>query len=513
MLSAKRRPIFAAGLILTVAAAIALRALPIAAWPLWLDESWSRWLAEMDWQGLRDSTARYDTHPPFYYSLLKLWLGVAPHTPEGLRLLSVLAGLAMLPLAWICASRVEALRRAPALRLGCAALVAVSPPLVVAAHQARPYALFALAFALALWAALRLLKAEPEGRRPWALWIGFGFALEAVLWLHNLGMLFAAALSGALFVALWREGRLRRHFVPLAGVHLVCGLAFLPHFAAMIEQRQAWQSGWLRFVPGDVPDGLASGLAMPGAGAVPLFAAAGFGAAALLRDKDDRGAGLILAAAAFLPAMLALGISTVSTPVFLPRTLVPSALPLILLAAAGLAQVRSAAPRGAAVAAMLLLAGIASAGEAQRPPEEKWDGIAAWVEPRMAPGDEVWLLPNEIVLPLGFAAPQTISRLKPRGIPADFPAPQHRGPRYSGTPAVPGLTEADVRRLVGEARGRGARGVWVVSRFPKLFDPGGALAASLGAGDAGSGTAFAPIGIRHYRLDRDQTRGERANKP
>jgi uncharacterized membrane protein len=506
MLSAKGRLTFAAGLILIVVTAIALRALPIASWPLWLDESWSRWLAEMDWQGLRDSTARYDTHPPFYYSLLKLWLEVAPHTPEGLRLLSVLAGLAMLPLAWVCASRIEALRSAPALRLASAALVAVSPPLVVAAHQARPYALFALAFALALWAALRLLTAEEgRARRLWALWIGFGFALEAVLWLHNLGMLFAAALSGALFVALWREGRLRRHFAMLACVHLLCGLAFLPHFAAMIEQRRAWQSGWLRFAPGEVPEGLATGLAMPGVGALLLFVAAGFGAAAMLRDKGDRGAGLILAAAAFLPAVLALAISTISTPVFLPRTLVPSALPLILLAAAGLAQLRSAALRGAALGAMLLLAGIASAGEAQRPPEEKWDLIAAWVEPRMARGDEVWLLPNEIVLPLGFAAPETISRLKPRGIPADFPAPQHRGPRYSGTPAVPGLTDADVRRLIGEARGRGARGVWVVSRFPNLFDPGGALAASLGAGDAGSGMAFAPIGIRHYRLDGKRT--------
>ena len=96
--------------------------------------------------------------------------------------------------------------------------------------------------------------------------------------------------------------------------------------------------------------------------------------------------------------------------------------------------------------------------------------------------------------------PDAARRLKPRGLPADFPAPNHPGPRYSSTPAVPGLTASDVQRLVGEARKRGVSGIWVVSRFPGLFDPSGALPAALGGGDGGAEAEFAPIGIRHYRL-------------
>ena len=93
-------------LLAALAAAAALRLYALQSWPLWLDESWSRWMAEQDWAGLRRSAAAYDTHPPVYYSALKLWLGLAPATPLGMRMLSVLAGLAMLPLAWLCAREI-----------------------------------------------------------------------------------------------------------------------------------------------------------------------------------------------------------------------------------------------------------------------------------------------------------------------------------------------------------------------------------------------------------------------
>lgn len=485
-----RRAAALAALPLILIAAALLRGWPVATWPLWLDESWSRWLAEQDWRSLVDSTARFDTHPPLYYSLLRLWLTVAPHSPAGMRMLSVLAGVATAAAAVLCARQMPAVRRSRPLQLVAGGLAAMSPALVIAGQQARPYALLALAFALALGLALRLLRA---GGRRW--WIGYAAALSMVLWLHNLGFLFAAALGLGLIGALAAEGRLRAEIRPFLLAHIAAALLWLPVLLGILDQRRAWTSGWLRFVPGDVPQGLAIGLAGPGIGALLVLLFAALGAVAMARDRAGRGPLLLLLSAALAPAALEIMLSATASPVFLPRTLVPSAVPLLLLAVAGLGRLRSPRERGAAAFALAMVLGFASASLATRPAEEKWDQLGAWLSAHVGAGEEVWLLPNEIALPLRYAAP----KLRAHGIPAEFPAPSHPGPRYSGTRAVPGLSEADAARLAVDARARGVRGVWVVSRFPGLFDPSGALPKALGD-PVSSEEGYTPLTVEHYRF-------------
>jgi mannosyltransferase len=496
------RRLLVAALAASALAALLLRGWHIADWPLWLDESWSRWMAGQSWAGLHDSALRYDTHPPFYYVLLKLWAALAPETPAGLRSLSVLAGAAMLPVAWACAGEIGGLRRSPWARAAAVALVAVSPPLVAAAAQARPYALFAFAFALALWAALALAGGKQASRRArlmiWALYL---LGIGCTLWLHSLGALFAAALAGGLLLALAAGGTLRRDIVPYAAVHAVAALAWLPALLILLEQRRNWSaSTWLHFSFADVPRGLASGLGAPGAAAALLILAlALLGAWALARGRAGRPALILLLAAAGLPAVLAVLVSAIASPVFLPRTLVPSVLPLLLLAAAGLAAIDRRPVALAAASVSILLLAAASAALATAQPEEKWGRLGPWLGQRVGASEEVWLLPNEIVLPLRYGGGTLPFPV--RGVPADFPAPAHPGPRPSGTRAVPGMTEADAARLVADARRRGATGIWVVSRFPALFDPGDALAAAFApAGRDLREVRFAPLIVDHYRL-------------
>lgn len=477
-------------LIVAVAAAAALRLWDLAGRPLWLDESWSRWMAEQGWAGLLASARAYDAHPPLYYSLLKLWHGIAGATPLGLRSLSVLAGLALVPLAWAAARRAGLPRRAAPF---AATAVALSPVLVVASRQARPYAPFALAFALALWAALTLLNG---GRRRALAWLTYLAALELVLWLHGLGALFAAALGGGLLAGLALQRRLRRELVPFLAVHALAGLAWLPCLLAILEQRQAWTDTWLRFVWAEVPAGLVGGLAAPGVAGLPVLLLALLGGAALLRDAERRPAGLLLAAVALVPAALAILVSAVSSPIFLPRTLAPSALPVLLLAAAGLGAIAGRPARAAAGVAALAFLLASSIAQVARPPEERWDALAALLEERVRPGEEVWLLPNELALPLGFAGHDGA---RVRGIPAPFPAPAHVGPRYSGTRAVPGIGPDDAARLVADARARGVGGVWLVSRFAFWFDPERRLRRTLGRPVAAE-RGFAPLIVEYYRL-------------
>lgn len=474
-----------------IGAALFLRLAWLADWPLWLDESWSRWMAERSWAELSAAAARFDTHPPVYYSLLKLWLSGAPATPVSLRLPSILAGMLMVPLAWACARQ---MRLSPWL---VSAFVAFSPALVIASRQARPYALFALAFAAALWAALALAR-SPRLR----LWAAYGLALEATLWLHSLGALFAAALAGALLLALLLERGLRATIVPFLAVHALAGLAWLPAFLTLVEQRRAWTSTWLRFGWDQVPGGLASGLAAPGPGAILIFLLAALGAAFLLRAKESRPAATVLVVTALVPALATILLSIASAPVFLPRTLAPSALPLLLLAAAGVAGLKRPPLRIATGAAALFLLAIGSWVHVSRTPEERWGELSAWLERRVRPGDEIWLLPNELSLPLGYARGGAPLPVPLRQLPADFPAPGHAGPRYSGTAAVPGMTRADADRLVAGAEARGVRGVWLISRFGGLFDPGFQLWRRLGgARQRSTELGFVPLVIQYYRLE------------
>jgi uncharacterized membrane protein len=500
------RPGETAAALAVVAAALLLRCWHIASWPLWLDESWSRWMTEQSWAGLRDAAIGYDTHPPFYYFLLKAWTLIVPATPAGLRALSVLAGLLMLPLAWACAGRIEALRRAAWGRGLAAALVAVSPPLIVAAAQARPYALFALAFALALWAALALTgrdESKEGGGSPharlasWALYLA---GLEATFWLHSLGVLFAAALAGGLFLALAAGGRLRRDLILFLAVHAAALLAWLPGLLILLEQRRNWSaSSWLHFSFADVPPGLASGLAVPGMTAVLILILAALGANALLARPSGRPAGILLLSAALLPAAATVALSILSSPVFLPRTLVPSVLPVLLLAAAGLLAIGRKAIRAGVTAVTLALLAFTAFAMANRAPEERWDALSAWLAPRVGAREALWLLPNEIALPFRYGSGGVDYPV--RGLPAEFPAPTYPGPRPSGTKAVPAMTDADAARLVAEARAHGLTGIWVVSRMPHLFDPGGALPRAFGAGNRDlSDTRFAPLIVDHYRL-------------
>jgi len=477
-----------------IAAAILLRGWDLASRPLWLDESWSRWMAEQDWGELWARVRRFDTHPPLYYSLLRLWQGIAPATPLGLRSLSLLAGLALLPLAWLCARRVAPDRSwlAPLV----AAAVALSPPLVIASRQARPYALFALAFAFALWAALALLR---SGRPRAALWLAYLAGLELVLWLHGLGVLFAAALGGGLMLALALQRRLREQLVPFLLVHAVAVLAWLPCLMVIVEQRRAWTQTWLRFAWSEVPSGLAAGLALPGAAALPIFLLGAFGAAASFRREEDRPVAALLFLAALAPAAATILLSAVSAPVFLPRTLVPSVLPLLLLAGAGVARLNGTPARVAAAGVLLLLLAVASAAEVRRAPEEQWTRLSGWLAQRVGPDEEVWLLPNELILPLRYGAGGEPG-YRVRGIPAEFPAPDHAAPRYTGTIAVPGMGEGDAAHLVADARRRGMDGIWVVSRFPRWFDPGGSVGRAFPAPPVERSAGFAPLLVEHYRL-------------
>jgi len=495
-----------AGWIALLACAAGLRLLNLPAKPFWLDEAWSHWFSGQAWTDLIGGVIRYDTHPPFYYGILKLWRALAGDGELALRSLSVIASIATIVLVPYLARRCVESEPAKAAGFVAVALLAVSPPLVEAARQARPYALLVLAFAAAMMFALQIMK-HWQGEQNTAvgrkIWAGYIIALTAVLWLHTLGALHAFAISCGLALALFNCGLTRQRILDFLIAHAFCFVFWLPSLAILQEQQKNWtKATWLVFRPETAGMDYVQAVAAPGVVGLGLILLAGCGLVFGLRQRTTRNATLFLLICAAIPALLELLLSLTVSPVFLGRTLVPGAVAIALLASlpAAIAP-RPLVPH--AVTAIVSLGMIAACWQmVSRAPEERWRDVGRAIAEKLAPGDEVWLLPNELVLPFQLANPELASRTEVRPLPHGFPARPGDGPHPSGTAAVVAMTEDTAQRLVADARQRGVHRVWVVSRFAWLFDPHSTLDSALGAqARIERSERFAPLVIQAYQIN------------
>jgi uncharacterized membrane protein len=124
--------------------ALLLRAVHLSARPLWLDEAYSAWFSARGWRYLWTVVPTYEPHPPFYYSILKLWRGIAGGDAVALRGLSLLFSAITVPVMVAASLELEKLRPTgrPALNAAiCGFLAAASPMFVLLDQEARPYAL------------------------------------------------------------------------------------------------------------------------------------------------------------------------------------------------------------------------------------------------------------------------------------------------------------------------------------------------------------------------------------
>jgi hypothetical protein len=173
------------------------------------------------------------------------------------------------------------------------------------------------------------------------------------------------------------------------------------------------------------------------------------------------------------PPLLAVAISQLFLPVFLPRTLAASLIPAYLAIAGALARTPARLERFALAAGLAITLLPSTLQIALRPPTESWDEVSAYLAAHVTPGDAVWVYPNDSALPLrqaGLAIPA-------HGIPGDYPAIGIKGPIRAGSPAVVSLTAGDAEALA--ARPLAAQTVWLVTRQSALFDPQSDLPAAL----------------------------------
>ena len=472
-----------------VLVAIFIRFWAIGERALWLDEGYSAWFSELSWTRLWFETPRYEPHPPVYYSMLKLWRTFTGDDAAALRSLSAIAGVATVPVIALAARSLGRITGAsgPMMLIALAGgLAALSPRLVVIAQDARPYAILLLAYGLSLACWLRLTlcfrSSHPDGR--FLDWLGLGLGTALTLWLHGLGILHAAALLGALVLTGVHGATRRRWWRMIVTVGLVA-FTYLPCLFMILDRRGDWSSGWVPWDPIRFPGALLDlyGFHEQTEVWTPIAARIVFALLIALGLRrlwlgGNRPVALGLALLVLLPPLAAALLSQLGNPVFVPRTLVAVLAPAYLVAALGLAQM----PRRPAIlvggtAALILVLNLAET--LARPSLEAWDEVAATLKHEMAPGDIVWVYPNDTVFPveraLGTGAP-------PQGIPAPFPALEAAGSRPAGSPAVVGIDRASARQWAEAHAPVGKATVWLVIRNPDLFDPGGEVARGLASG-------------------------------
>ncbi|MGB8214397.1 MAG: glycosyltransferase family 39 protein [Anaerolineales bacterium] len=138
-----------------------LRVLLLGNKGMWLDETFSVWLAKQSVSAMLHWVVTIDQQPPLYYLLLHAWIALNGDTPYYVRLLSALFGAGTIPIIYLIGKRMSG----AVAGVAAATLLALSPFNIRFAQDARMYTLLEFNAAVAIYALVRLLT-DARSTRP-----------------------------------------------------------------------------------------------------------------------------------------------------------------------------------------------------------------------------------------------------------------------------------------------------------------------------------------------------------
>jgi 4-amino-4-deoxy-L-arabinose transferase-like glycosyltransferase len=336
---------------LTLVAA-ALRFATLGAQSFWFDEAQLAHETQLSFGAMLHTLGAQETSPPLYFTLAWLWEKLFGAGAAGLRSLSALAGVAVVPLTYL-AGRELVGKRAGSV---AAALAALCPFMIYYSQEAREYMLLAALCAASLWFFARALHAPSRLNLGW--WAGFSA-------LALLTHFFAGFLVGA--EALWLLASHRSRAVVMACAALVAvHAALLP----LLIRDTSHPVGWISALPlsiriRQVPVAFAfatldkSSMIRWGLLGAAVLTAVLIVLLIVGADRTElRGAGIAASLAGFVlivPLLLAL----LGSDYYIARALIPAWIPLAVLVGAACATRR--AQTGGAVLAVLLVSAFVGA--------------------------------------------------------------------------------------------------------------------------------------------------------
>jgi uncharacterized membrane protein len=200
---------------------------------LWLDEGSTVQLARLPWPTVLGLNGPYDTHPPLYYALVKLFTVVFPEVSAG-RLLSVFAGTLAVPLVYALAARLTERWTG----LAAALVLATNPLHIWYSQEARQSALSVLLVGLSY---LALVAFHQTRARWWAL--AYGASLLAAMYVEYSALYALVPQLALLAYVVWRH-RWSALPVLVAGAAAVVGylpwLRWMLYIAEQISQQSQY---------------------------------------------------------------------------------------------------------------------------------------------------------------------------------------------------------------------------------------------------------------------------------
>lgn len=380
--------------------ALALRCVKLDAYPFWHDEVHNLLCAENLWNLLtRGHWA--SNHPPLPYILLRAWRDYGPGTDEWmLRLLPVTFGVLAVWAAWFLGKTLFDQRTG----LIAALLLAVSPLHIVHSQDLKEY-IYLPFFGLVMGAFL--YRAARGGA--WRDWIAYGVTAGLGCFAEAFVVPLLAAMN---LWCLFMLGRDKKQWIRWFTANAVGALMFLPWLsimlfkvrATMIDADDWWvpHPTWVHvyFYFKAIAYGYMAGKPWFYIASVVLFAALAWGILAAFRR--NRSAAALLVAWFVLPVAMVFALSYIAQSIFLIRAMLPYAMAVYVLAAAGVAALRSPAARAAALALLLAFPAVGLVQYYQRDyppldfphrpgthPPRDYDKSAAYILENMKAGDEV----------------------------------------------------------------------------------------------------------------------------
>ncbi len=468
------------GVAVLLAIGLAVRLWGIGSEPLWLDEAYSAYAAEHDLRFLWRVVPLYESHPPFYYTLLHFWVDLFGSSVLALRAPGVIASILTLPvMAWAADQAGRWLgwprEQGRLLRFAALALACLSLAMVEMAHQVRPYPLMILIYAAATGLLIRFGRHAARGDAiAGGAFVVYLLLVEAMLWLHNMGPLYGLSLTIALAIAVLRRGMRRGEWMWLVGGHALVALLYLPGLLILHAQAATWRhSTWLRFaLDGAFVDRVMTLYGVPGWVGLAALALAVLGLVALVHSGRRLAAMLLVLG--LLPALISVLLSLMIVPVYVTRIMTAVAGPAILLMAIGATAHKRLPIVGFGL--VLLLGAAMLTGDVQARlggPVQDWYRTVDWLARRFRPGDQVFAYPNEGALPLRYALRDKGLAIPVRSIPVDVPALEIRhGMHPTGTRGVSTLPPAELRAIATEPATRAVPTIWLLRLGASTYDPG-----------------------------------------
>lgn len=394
----------------------------------WLDEAHSAAYTKLSITDLWSFDDPYDrSNPPGYILLLKIW-GQLSRSDEWLRALSVLSGVAVLPVVYAIGTRLGS-RSAGLLAAGYLAIAGYH---VRYSQEARAYALIVFLTAVAFLTIAQLMT-EPEGdkarpvrgdqlssaktqepglRRPvtWTdlSWFGYAAAVGIALHLHNTAL--AIPMASNLAVAIWwfRQRRTDRRFARnWLAANLAAFIIWLPWVPGFIRQTRLVTDSWW------VPEPtwrivLKAGASLFGGSTEEVWSAASstwaqvalvlivlIPASIGIQSIEQKYRPLLWSFLLVLPVVELL--YSLRRPIFLQRTLVPMLVPIAVALGFALHGRRSAIKLS--VGGILVVLGVASTvGYHTGFEKTAWEAGASFVEEHSTAHSAILVMPGNTIV-------------------------------------------------------------------------------------------------------------------